>query len=196
MPAEPNVLRRRDVDASALGALLRCYGLALVDCAAGQPIPGSYWGGDEAGLIGNRLYARAATPLHSILHEACHFICADDERRAALDTDAGSDDLEECAVCYLQILLADELSACGRERMFADMDAWGYSFRLGSSRAWFERDADDARAWLLRHGLIGEDGRPGGRSRRASSTRPEPETRARIPLAGPKTAERIAPGDR
>ncbi len=28
------------------------------------------------------------------------------------------------------------------------MDAWGYSFRLGSTRAWFEGDAQDARAWL------------------------------------------------
>lgn len=35
-----------------------------------------------------------------------------------------------------------------------DMDRWGYSFRLGSTRAWFERDAEDARAWLVAHGLI------------------------------------------
>ena len=27
------------------------------------------------------------------------------------------------------------------------MDAWGYSFRLGSARAWFEHDAEDARQW-------------------------------------------------
>ncbi len=187
--AEPEVLRRRDVDAPALGALLGRYGLALVDCAAGRPIPGSYWGGDEAGLIGNRLYARATTPLHSILHEACHFICADDDRRAALDTDAGSDDLEECAVCYLQILLADELPACGRERMLADMDAWRYSFRLGSSRAWFERDADDARAWLERHGLIGEDGRLRFRPRRASCARREAEkVRANRRFSEPNSA--------
>jgi hypothetical protein len=43
--------------------------------------------------------------------------------------------------------------------MMADMDAWGYSFRLGSSAAWFEQDAADARAWLTRHGLIDSDGR-------------------------------------
>jgi hypothetical protein len=30
----------------------------------------------------------------------------------------------------------------------ADMDAWGYSFRLGSTRAWFEADAEDAREFL------------------------------------------------
>jgi len=34
------------------------------------------------------------------------------------------------------------------------MDAWGYSFRLGNSRAWFEEDAEDARDWLRRHGVI------------------------------------------
>ena len=171
MPTEPEVLRRRDVDAIALEALLGRYGLVLVACGAGRPIPGRDWGDDEAGLIGPRLHARADTPLHSILHEAAHFICADGDRRAVLDTDAGSDDLEECAVCYLQILLADELPECGRERMLADMDAWGYSFRLGSSRAWFERDAEDARAWLARHGLIAANGRPSFRPRGAPSAR-------------------------
>ena len=39
-----------------------------------------------------------------------------------------------------------------------DMDSWGYSFRLGATRRWFEEDADDARAWLLEHGLIDESG--------------------------------------
>ena len=81
-------------------------------------------------------------------------------RRKRLDTDAGSDDAEENAVCYLQILLAGELACMGRERMFADMDAWGYSFRLGSSRAWFESDADDARQWLIGHRLVGRQGQP------------------------------------
>jgi hypothetical protein len=40
------------------------------------------------------------------------------------------------------------------------MDAWGYTFRLGSSQAWFENDADDAREWLFSRGLIGADGQP------------------------------------
>ena len=57
-------------------------------------------------------------------------------------------------MCYLQILLAGELPGCGRERMCADMDAWGYTFRLGSAKAWFEQDADDAREWLIAHRLI------------------------------------------
>jgi hypothetical protein len=39
----------------------------------------------------------------------------------------------------------------------ADMDAWGYSFRLGSTRAWFENDAEDARAFLAARSL-----HPGG----------------------------------
>jgi len=55
---------------------------------------------------------------------------------------------------YLQILLADGLAPMGRARMFADMDTWGYSFRLGSSQAWFEADADDALQWLIRYGLV------------------------------------------
>ena len=121
-----------------------------------EVLPGSYWGESEAGLRGNMLYVRADTPLHSLLHELSHFVCMTPERRAGLDRDAGGDDAEECAVCYLQILLADELPQLGRERMFADMDAWGYTFRLGSSRAWFERDAADAARWLRESGLIDE----------------------------------------
>jgi hypothetical protein len=34
------------------------------------------------------------------------------------------------------------------------MDDWGYSFRLGSTRAWYEQDAEDARLWLLDAGII------------------------------------------
>jgi hypothetical protein len=127
---------------------------------AGAPIPGSYWGAPEAGLIGAAIYCRDDTPVHSILHEACHFVCMDDERRGTLHTDAGGDDAEESAVCYLQVLLADHLPRVGRGRLLADMDAWGYSFRLGSARAWFEQDAADARDWLLAHGLIRADGSP------------------------------------
>jgi hypothetical protein len=84
----------------------------------------------------------------------------DEQRRATLHTDAGGDVAEENGVCYLQILLAGELPGVGQERMLRDMDAWGYSFRLGSSRAWFEEDAEDARAWLLQQGLIDTRDRP------------------------------------
>jgi hypothetical protein len=138
----------------AVALLLNRFGLQLTLSAPGEVIPGSYWGESEAGLKGNRLYARLDTPLHSILHEASHFICMTPERRTGLDRDAGGDDREESAVCYLQVLLADELPGVGRERLFADMDAWGYSFRLGSTRAWFENDAEDARAWLVKRGIL------------------------------------------
>ena len=40
------------------------------------------------------------------------------------------------------------LPGVGRERLMKDMDAWGYSFRLGSTRLWFEQDAEDAKEWL------------------------------------------------
>jgi hypothetical protein len=142
---------------SSVLALTRRFGVELRHLSRDDVLPGSYWGDSEAGLRGNTLYVRADTPLHSLLHELSHFVCMTPERRAGLDRDAGGDDAEECAVCYLQILLADELPQLGRERMFVDMDAWGYTFRLGSSRAWFERDATDACAWLRESGLI-DDG--------------------------------------
>ena len=63
-------------------------------------------------------------------------------------------------VCFLQILLADHLRGMDRYRMMRDMDTWGYSFRLGSARNWFEGDSDDAREFLVRHELIDRDGRP------------------------------------
>lgn len=134
--------------------LLAGFGLDLRLVAPDAPIDGSYWGESEAGLRGNTLFARHDTPLHSILHETAHYICMSPERRAGLDRDAGGDDAEESAVCYLQLLLADRLERVGRERLFEDMDAWGYSFRLGATKAWFEQDAEDARAWLERHGII------------------------------------------
>jgi hypothetical protein len=81
-------------------------------------------------------------------------------RRANLDRDAGGDDLEESAVCYLQILLADFLPGVGAERLMSDMNAWGYSFRLGSTRRWFEDDASDAREWLMQQGLVTPRGVP------------------------------------
>lgn len=152
-------------DRLSIALLLARYGLDLVLTAPQEVIAGSYWGESEAGLQGNRLYARLDTPLHSILHEASHYICMTPERRAGLDRDAGGDDLEESAVCYLQLVLADELAGVGRERMCADMDAWGYTFRLGSTRAWFDGDAEDARAWLAQQGVIDAHDRPTGAMR-------------------------------
>ena len=159
------VLLCRDVDVAALRGLLAQYGLSLVTVPEEAAIPGSFWGDSEAGLVGMSVYARADTPLHSVLHETCHCICMDQARRATLHTDAGGDTDEENAVCYLQILLADCLPGVGRARLLADMDAWGYSFRLGSAQRWFEEDAQDARQWLACEGLIDADAAPTWRLR-------------------------------
>lgn len=153
-PAAPAVLRLYSLDRLPLAMLLARYGMALRLVAPDEVIPGSYWGESEAGLIGHVLYARLDTPLHSVLHEAGHYVCMSPERRVALDRDAGGDHAEECAVCYLQLLMADALPGVGRDRLLADMDAWGYSFRLGSARAWLEQDAADAREWLQREGVV------------------------------------------
>ena len=153
-PQAHDVLRLRDIGFDAPAGLLARHGLHLVRVAVDAPIPGSYWGDDEAGVIGSTVYARGDTPMHSLLHEACHLLVLDPAHRAAVHTDASDSIAEEDATCYLQIVLADELRGFGRERALADMDAWGYSFRLGCARAWFERDAEDARAFLAERGLL------------------------------------------
>ena len=142
------------VDRTAVTRLLARYHLDLRIVAPQDAIPASYWGDSEAGLQGSTLYARLDTPLHSVLHEAAHYICMSPERRAGLDRDAGGDDAEESAVCYLQLLLADTLVSVGAAQLCLDMDLWGYSFRLGSATAWYEQDSADARAWLAERGII------------------------------------------
>ncbi len=154
------VLRCRDLEVSSTAELVTRYGLTLQWVADEAAIPGSYWGDAEAGIIGLALFVRADTPVHSMLHELCHVICMDSGRRHALDTDSGGDYAEEDAVCYLQILLSEYIPDMGRDRMLADMDCWGYTFRLGSAREWFLHDAADARDWLLREGLIDTSDRP------------------------------------
>ena len=151
--AAPTVLRLAELPPGAAADLLHDYGLQLHAVADGEAIPGSYWGAPEAGVIGNVVFARADTPVHSLLHEACHLIVLDPQRRALVHTDASDSIEEEDATCYLQILLADALPGVGRDRMCADMDAWGYSFRLGSARAWFREDADEALEFLQKRGL-------------------------------------------
>lgn len=162
---EGKVLRLRDYPAARLREWLGQYGLELCQLPDNAPIEGSYWGDEEAGLVGSRLLARMDTPLHSILHEACHYICMDPQRRGELHTNAGGDFDEENAVCYLQVLAAGQLPGVGRQRMCDDMDRWGYSFRLGSAHAWFTRDAADTRAWLMQRELIDEGDLPTGRLR-------------------------------
>lgn len=148
------VLLLRDIASDAVLALLSKHGLALQWVADDAPIPGSFWGEPEAGVIGNTVFARSDTPVHSLLHEAGHLMVMPPERRAAVHTDATDSVAEEDATCYLQIALADLLPGVGSARLMADMDAWGYTFRLGSTRAWFERDADEARDWLQTRGLL------------------------------------------
>jgi hypothetical protein len=150
----PDVLRLSSIDIAAARELLQRYGLMLVSVHDGAPIPGSYWGESEAGVIGHVVHVRADTPVHSLLHEACHLIVAPPEKRAGIHTNASDSQAEEDAACYLQIVLADALPGVGSERLCVDMDRWGYTFRLGSARAWFERDAEDARAWLIERGLL------------------------------------------
>lgn len=155
-----SVLCLADVRCDRVEALLDRYGLQLQVVADGEPITASFWQEPEAGILGRQVFARADTPLHSLLHEACHVICMTEDRRRHLERDAGGDDLEEAAVCYLQIVLADDLDGVGRARLMHDMDTWGYSFRLGSTAAWFGDDADDARRWLQGEGLLTASGRP------------------------------------
>jgi len=160
------VLRLPQLGLEEIASLLTAYGLVCEQVENNAAIPGSFWGDSEAGLVTNRLLVRADTPVHSMLHEACHYVCMTPDRRDGLHTDAGGDYDEENAVCYLQILLAGHLPGVGRERMMQDMDAWGYSFRLGSTRFWFERDAMDAYQWLLAHGLVDDLKQPTWKLRR------------------------------
>lgn len=154
------VLLCGDIELQGLTALLSRYDMMVEIVADEEEIPGSFWKTPEAGLIKNILYVRADTPVHSALHEACHYICMDEARRRDLDTDAGGGYEEEDGVCYLQVLLSDFIPEMKRDRMFSDMDEWGYSFRLGSSRVWFEDDAEDAHSWLTRHDIIDSEESP------------------------------------
>lgn len=151
------VMRLADTGVAPVAELLGAFGLAFEQLPPGADITGSFWGEPEAGIVARRVFARADTPIHSILHETCHVICMTADRRESLICNAGGDDLEESAVCYLQLVLSDYLVGAGRKRLMRDMDAWGYSFRLGSTFAWFHEDADDARRWLQEHGLLGDD---------------------------------------
>lgn len=163
-----------ELASGALGALLMRYGLDLQLVPDLENIPGTFWGEPEAGLIGNTLYVRSDTPVHSALHESCHYICMDTERREALHTNAGGTHAEEDAVCYLQILLSDYLPGAARARSMADMDAWGYSFRLGSAQAWFENDAQEAQDWLVDNELIDKYENPRWRLRESISPATSP----------------------
>jgi len=161
------MMRVADIDTATILELLGRYGLELDQVADDEPIDASFWGEPEAGVVGTRVIVRGDTPIHSLLHEACHVICMTGARREILVRDAGGDDLEESAVCYLQVVLADELRGVGSRRLMRDMDAWGYSFRLGDTASWFRGDAEDAVAWLREKGLLDAAGAPRFRLRGA-----------------------------
>jgi len=149
-----NVLRVHDVGLACLESFFKPFGLNVVSVPAQEAIPGSHWGDEEAGLIRHSLYARDDTPVHSVFHEACHWLLMSQERRDALHTNAGGSMAEENAVCYLQIVLSEHLDVMGKARMLQDMDTWGYTFRMGSAQKWFEQDADDAREFLLANPFV------------------------------------------
>lgn len=157
---EESVLCVGDLETIAVNKFLARFGLIAYWTPAEAPITASFWGEPEAGIAGQIVYVRGDTPVHSLLHEVCHIICMSAARRKNLHRDAGGDDLEESAVCYLQIVLTNYLSGVSKSRLMSDMDAWGYSFRLGSTASWFAKDADDARDWLVLKRLMTSDGVP------------------------------------
>lgn len=169
----------QDIASQSATDLLSRFGLAAEWLEDEADIKGSFWGEPEAGIVGTRVYLRPDTPVHSFLHETSHIICMSPELRAAHSGNAGSDDLEESAVCYLQVLLGESLSGVGQNRVMQDMDSWGYSFRLGSTRRWFEEDAEDARKWLHDHNVIDAAGYPTGHCRENGS---QPATKLRSNL--------------
>lgn len=149
MDASKSVLLASQIDVSILVDTFEPHGLAMQAVADARAIPGSHWGECEAGLIKHTLYYRSDTPVHSIMHEAGHWLMMDEARRESLHTDARGSQSEEDAVCYLQVLMSDLIPQMGREKMFADMDSWGYNFMAGSAKAWFNKDAADAKATLM-----------------------------------------------
>lgn len=155
-----SVLLCSEINLKHLQSLLDRYGLKIKTVNDNEEIPGSFWQPPEAGLIGDTLHIRNDTPVHSALHESCHYICMDKQRRDRLDTDAGGTAIEENGVCYLQILLSDFIPEMKRNRMLTDMDEWGYSFRLGSALSWFEKDAEDAFHWLQDNRIINPNNSP------------------------------------
>jgi len=153
------VLTLADIGFETPRALLARYKLDLIQVENSEAIPGSFWGECEAGVIGHVVYARSDTPVHSLLHEAGHLIVLPEEKRAEVHTDATDSVAEEDAVCVLQAILGDELPGVGRERIWDDMDEWGYTFRLGSAKAYFKNDAANAFQFLIDKQIITPDHR-------------------------------------
>ena len=82
-----------DLSFDSVAVLLGKYKLSIELIPGDQTINGSFWGEPEAGVVGNRVFVRGDTPVHSLLHETCHIVCMTPERRQKLKGDAGGDDL-------------------------------------------------------------------------------------------------------
>ncbi len=143
-----------NLNSNSVKELLSHYGIEIICSESGAEIPHSFWGTPEAGRKKNRLYISEDTPIHSILHETCHYVCMPAKQRTHELVDAKGSAMEENATCYLQILLAGHINGYSRSQLMEDMDVWGYSFRLGSAHAWFTHDAEDVCKWLQKHRII------------------------------------------
>ena len=150
----------KNIKPNTIQALLSRYGMQINCIKSKEDIPHSFWRAPEAGRIKNDLYIRGDTPIHSILHEACHYVCMPNKQRAQTKIDAKGSTMEENATCFLQLLLADHIEGYSRSKLMCDMDEWGYSFRLGSAKAWFTEDAEDAQQWLVHESIIHNDNQP------------------------------------
>lgn len=150
----------KQLTTQAIAPILAHYQLQISLVPDDKDIPYSFWGAPEAGRRHSVLYVRGDTPIHSILHEASHFVCMPAIQRLQDDINVGGTAVEENATCYLQILLADWLENIDRSELMHDMDTWGYSFRLGSTARWFSTDSEDAREWLLEKMIINEQNQP------------------------------------
>ncbi len=144
----------------ALIPILSRYQLQLTQVSADSKIPHSFWGSPEAGRLKSTLYARVDSPIHSILHETCPYICMPPDQRSLTQVDAVGSALVESACCYLQIVLADHIEGINRQDLMHDMDTWGYSFRLGSTARWFFADSEDARQWLIEFQILNTSNYP------------------------------------
>ena len=157
--------RLNNISTKSIAKLLNRYQLQLSQVAADRDIPYSFWGASEAGRNLSTLYARLDTPIHSILHEAAHYICMPAARRDHAEINAKGSTQEENACCYLQIVLADHIHDMNRHILMHDMDQWGYSFRLGSTARWFYADSEDTKRCLIKWQLLTQDNQPTWRLR-------------------------------
>jgi hypothetical protein len=144
----------KNIQTAVLRPFFDRYQLNLKVVDIRDDIPYSFWGAPEAGRYQSTLYAREDTPIHSLLHEACHFICMPPKQRSIDSHDAGGSALIENACCFLQLVLSDHIPNFNKAIHMDDMNTWGYNFRLGSAARWFYADSDDASQWLISHKII------------------------------------------